>query len=48
MQEIFENPLLLTMFLWIVEDSGMKLPLDIRDTVAFMKAHWFMDKKRIR
>ena len=34
MEEIFENPLLLTMFLWIVEESEMRLPLDVRDQVS--------------
>ncbi len=34
MREIFENPLLLTMFLWIVEESDMKLPLDVNDQVS--------------
>lgn len=34
MREIFENPLLLTMFLWIVEESEMKLPLDVNDQVS--------------
>jgi len=33
-KRIFENPLLLTMFLWIIEESGMKLPLDVRDQVS--------------
>lgn len=34
MKEIFENPLLLTMFLWIVEESKMTLPLDVKDQVS--------------
>jgi hypothetical protein len=34
MKEIFENPLLLTMFLWIVEESKMILPLDVKDQVS--------------
>jgi hypothetical protein len=34
MEEIFENPLLLTMFLWIVEESEMTLPLDVKDQVS--------------
>lgn len=34
MKEIFENPLLLTMFLWIVEESEMMLPLDVKDQVS--------------
>lgn len=34
MKEIFENPLLLTMLLWIIEESKMKLPLEINDQVT--------------
>ena len=34
MKEVFENPLLLTMFLWIVEELEMKLPLDVKDQVS--------------
>jgi len=34
MKEIFENPLLLTMLLWIVEESNMELPLEISDQVT--------------
>jgi len=34
MKEIFENPLLLTIFLWIVEESGMTLPLDVKNQVS--------------
>jgi len=34
MNEIFENPLLLTMFLWIVEEAEMELPLDVKDQVS--------------
>ena len=29
--EIIENPLLLTLFLWIVKESKMRLPLDVKD-----------------
>jgi len=34
MKEIFENPLLLTMFLWIVEEAEMTLPLEVKDQVS--------------
>ena len=34
MKEIFQNPLLLTMFLYVVEQSGMTLPLDLTDQVS--------------
>lgn len=34
MKEIFENPLLLTMLLWIVEESEMELPLELSDQVT--------------
>jgi len=38
MAEIFENPLLLTMFLWIVEESDLSLPLEINDRVSLYDA----------
>ena len=32
--QILENPLLLTMFLWIVHESNMGLPLDVKDQAS--------------
>jgi hypothetical protein len=32
--QILENPLLLTMFLWIVHESQMELPLDVKDQTS--------------
>jgi hypothetical protein len=34
MTQILENPLLLTMFLWIVHESNMDLPLDVKDQTS--------------
>lgn len=34
--ELLHNPLLLTLFLWIVEESGMALPLGIRDRTSVL------------
>ena len=33
-QSIFRNPLLLNMFLWVVKDSGMQLPLGVDDATS--------------
>lgn len=34
--DVLQNPLLLTLFLWVVEESGMSLPLDIRDRASVL------------